>query len=158
MFDHRSRRSSMTLQLTGVARCGRSGESPGGAELELRAADLISDVQISPSKLNIRHQAHPLLPTYTTCCRLIKSQARPPLIRHYKPRIRAPHTTQSNHKLVCQWPQWPPNRHHRAPARTRRRQSDSRCPHATRYPCPHRKRRKYERYSTKGYEATADQR
>lgn len=100
MFGHRSRCSSLSTQLTGMARCGRSGESPGGAELKLRAADSKSDLQISPSKLNIRHQAHPLLPTYTACYRLINSQARPLLIRHHEPRIRTPETT-SRTTQIC---------------------------------------------------------
>lgn len=43
MFDHRDRCSSLTAQLKDTARCGRSGESSGGAELKLRAADSISD-------------------------------------------------------------------------------------------------------------------
>jgi hypothetical protein len=68
--------SSLAVQLVERARNGRSGEGPGGAELKLWAADSISDLQISRSKLNIRHRAHPLLPTYTTCSHLIKSQAR----------------------------------------------------------------------------------
>lgn len=43
MFDHRDRCSSLTAQLKDTAQCGRSGESSGGAELKLRAADSISD-------------------------------------------------------------------------------------------------------------------